>query len=584
MEDDVTRDLQLRIERVRLMYRNYPFTLSANFMMGLLITAALWQLVPKQQLAGWFLINLLLTLKGVVDYRRFRQPLFEPEPDCADAALNNLTIVSAATGAFWGASMLIIVAVPDGVVQQIVFTAIIGMAFGGAVFLSGDRRTFYSYILPMLLPAAAVFAQLNSPYHYVFAAFSFALLFVTAAFARNVHLLIDKSLVLRFDNLHLIAALTAQKEQADYANLSKSRFLAAASHDLRQPMHALGLFVNALGPHLADAAPRKIHAHIVTAVETLEGMFNGLLDISKLDTGVLDSTPRDFAVQQLFERLHGEFRMEAESRGLRLHIVPSRLVLHSDPALLERCLRNLLSNALRYTRQGGVVLGCRRDPFGARLEVWDSGIGIAPEQHMEIFQEFYQVGNPERDRNKGVGLGLAIVQRITRLLHNPVSLSSRVGKGSVFRIAVPLGQATALAYVPAQETQMMIGPLHGKLVALVDDDAEVVAAMRTLLVAWGCDVATAQAGAELIAVLEVSGRTPDIVISDYRLRGAETGADVIRLVMAHTGRESLPGVIVTGDVGEDRMREALASGFHVLHKPVSPAKLRALLSGLLQTD
>lgn len=580
MGSDANRAAQLSVERVRLMYRNYPFTLSANLVMGLLLTAALWRLAPQRLLAGWLLIDLLLTLKGAADCWRFRPMLFGADPASAVVALalRHLFFIAAVTGGLWGGAMLIILAAPDPVVQQIIFTAIIGMAFGGAVFLSVDKRTFYTYILAMLLPAALVFSLLDAPYHLVFSGFSIALLFAAAAFAHNVRALIEKSLALRFENLDLVAALTEQKEQADYANLSKSRFLAAASHDLRQPMHALGLFVNALGSRLSDPASLKIMGHIVTAVETLQGMFNALLDVSKLDAGVLTCSRQDFPVQLLFDRLGDEFRMEAEARGLYLRIVPSRLILYGDAALLERCLRNFLSNALCYTQRGGVVLGCRRRGGGVRLEVWDSGIGIAPALHGEIFQEFYQVGNPERDRNKGFGLGLAIVQRISRLTQHPVSLRSLPGKGSVFRIEVPRGAASAVAAAPVQE--VVLNPLQGLLIGLVDDDKEVIAAMRALLASWGCELLAGEAGADLLAAMRETGRVPDVVISDYRLRDGENGAEVIRQVAQQAGR-TLPGIIVTGDTGEARLREAAASGYHLLHKPVRPAKLRALLSHLL---
>lgn len=578
---DVIRSASLAQERIKLLYRNYPFTLSANVLVGTLVAWTLWDFLPHGTVLAWVAAQWAMTAKGVMDYRNYLQSDHQTSTARDVRAYGNLRQVSAITGGLWGSAMVMTTISPSPIMQQIVFTAIIGMAFGGALFLSVEKGIFSLYIALIMLPTIAAFLYMKLPYHGVFAGFSLILYIVTLAFAHNVHRMIERSLSLRFDNLQLIDELKKQKNTADYANLSKSRFLAAASHDLRQPMHALSLFVSALGAQLREPAAVKLMSHIVKAVNTLNTMFNALLDVSKLDAGIQENTPQHFAVQPLFDRLLDEFRLTAEARGLRLQVVPSRLVLHADITLVERCVRNLLSNALQYTQKGGVVLGCRRQGALVRLEVWDSGIGISPELHGEIFQEFFQVNNAERDRNHGVGLGLAIVQRISRLIQCPIGMRSIPGRGSMFSLQVPRGLQVEIAAPPQHNNAATsFNLLEGVRVGLVDDDPEVISAMQALLPAWGCQLLTGESGDALLHAMAEHHFQPQLMISDFRLRNGEDGASLIRQVEQAIG-QTLPSIIITGDTGKERLLEAKASGYTLLHKPVSPGKLRALMTHLL---
>ena len=236
--------------------------------------------------------------------------------------------------------------------------------------------------------------------------------------------------------------LRRQKELAEEANLSKSRFLAAASHDLRQPIHALGMFVGALARHPMTDEMRRLVEQIEGSVGAMDGLFNSLLDISKLDAGVVQSHVRSFAIGPLLQRISDEFAGEAQRKGLRLTLCPCSAFVASDPVLLERILRNIVSNAVRYTDQGRILVGCRRGPR-LSVQVWDTGRGIAQADRERVFQEFYQVDNFERDRAKGLGLGLAIVRRLTLLLDHPLELRSQIGRGSVFKLSLPTAQAEA---------------------------------------------------------------------------------------------------------------------------------------------
>lgn len=573
---------QVRTEQVRLIYRNYPFTLSANLGLMLLVIAAVWREIAPGILLAWGAFGVALTAKGAGDYLRYRRALFGASPTDVKAAARRFAQVAWCTGAMWGAAGLSPFLAASTHVHQIVFQAITGMAFGGAAFLSMERRLFYGYTVPMLGLTLVGMLGWAPESRLVTAGFAVALVFATLAFAHNVHALIHRSLALRFENMELIDALRRQKEEADYANLSKSRFLAAASHDLRQPMHALGLLFESLRPGIADPSAQEVARSITATIHTLEDLFNALLDISKLDAGVIQSNVQDIALAPLLARIESEFRPLAERKGLRFAMRAPALAVRSDPALLERMLRNLVGNAIQHTPRGTVMVACRRRAGAVHVEVRDSGPGIAPALHREIFQEFYQVGNLERDRSKGVGLGLAIVDRLGRILGHRVAVRSSPGRGSTFAIELPAGSMAAVAQATTQApaNRPPLDALRGKLVAAIDDDAIVLEGMRKLFAHWGCELVAACGVEELLACLEADGRVPDLVISDYRLRGGETGAQALARVAATFGRP-LPGILVTGDTAPERLREATRSGHSVLHKPVRPAKLRALLLHVL---
>jgi signal transduction histidine kinase len=366
------------------------------------------------------------------------------------------------------------------------------------------------------------------------------------------------------------------KDQAEMANRFKSRFLAAASHDLRQPLHALGLFAAALPEHTRDAEGAELVQRITTSIDSLDALLSSLLDISKLDAGAITAEPRDLRLDDLFERLANDFVPEALERDLRLAVVPTRFVVRSDPALLERIVRNLVANALRYTERGGVVVGARRRGGRIAIEVWDSGAGIAAAERERIFEEFYQIGNPERDRTRGLGLGLAIVRRLARLLGHDVELDSRVGRGSVFRVLVAPGDPKAVA-AAAPAAPLAASLLRGRLIVVIDDEPSVRESTGNLLQAWGCDVVAAADAKEALAA--VGQRVPAALLVDYRLRGGEDGLGAIAQLRAMLGR--IPALLISGESSTEELARINARGVQLLHKPVPPAKLRSALTFLL---
>jgi signal transduction histidine kinase/CheY-like chemotaxis protein len=367
--------------------------------------------------------------------------------------------------------------------------------------------------------------------------------------------------------------------QLELANLAKSRFLAAASHDLRQPVQALGLFVEQLHGHMKSAKGDRLVKRIDAAVAAMNELFNALLDISRLDAGVLSTAIADFPVAQVLTRIESTFAATAREKELSFRLVSSSAWVRTDPILLERIVLNLVSNAIRYTAVGGVVVGCRRRGDTVRVEVYDSGRGIPEDQRRNIFGEFYRLAGP--NTHGGLGLGLAIVDRLCDLLGHSIELTSTVGKGSRFSITVPFAASQA-AFVEAPDTLPIATHVSdGKLVVVIDDDPLVLDGMGGLLRNWGCRVVSAASPDAILAGL-AGHDVPDLIISDYRLADGHSGIKAIDDLRASFGAP-IPAFLISGDTAPERLREAQESGHYLLHKPIRPMKLRAMLHELLKS-
>jgi signal transduction histidine kinase/CheY-like chemotaxis protein len=375
------------------------------------------------------------------------------------------------------------------------------------------------------------------------------------------------------------ADLAAKKNLAERANQAQSRFFAAASHDLRQPLHALSLFVAALKARTHQPETQTLIDNIEASTAAMELLFNALLDISRLDAGTIEPRRVHFPLQKMFDDLAHQFAAVAAEKQLRLRLRPCDTTLYSDPLLVERILVNLITNAIRYTDDGGVLVACRRRGRKVRVSVFDTGRGIPPDQQENVFQEFVQLHNAARDRSKGLGLGLAIVARLGRLLGHRVSLRSRPGHGSLFSIDVPLGDAE-LILPPAPASPPGQFPADA-LVLLVDDETVILRGMAELFDNWNIDLVTAHSADEAVLWLDSLGRVPDVIVSDYRLPDDTDGIEVITRLRQKYGRD-IPAIVVTGDTAPDTIQRITHAGFPLLHKPLRPAKLRALLTHLIQ--
>jgi two-component system, sensor histidine kinase len=369
----------------------------------------------------------------------------------------------------------------------------------------------------------------------------------------------------------------AAKDAAEAANRAKSSFLAAASHDLRQPLHALGMFSEALAERTHDADGQVLVERITTSVAALETLFSALLDVSKLDAGVITAQPRDFPIRPLLDRLAGECMPEALERGLSIGVVCGDVVVRSDPVLLERILRNLVANALRYTSRGGFVLGGRRRGRGHSIEVWDSGRGIPRGEIDRIFEEFYQVDDAPGDRTRGLGLGLAIVRRLAELLGHGVEVASREGRGSVFRVLVPGGDRAAVAVPVVADVSRDV--LVDRRILVIDDEASVRDSTAQLLMQWGCSVVAVGDGESAERAYAASA-PPDAMVVDFRLGNGGDGLQTIASLQARFGRP-VPAVLVSGESATAELARIKASGVLLLHKPLPPARLRSIVAHMV---
>ncbi|NUB21305.1 PAS domain S-box protein [Azospirillum formosense] len=371
------------------------------------------------------------------------------------------------------------------------------------------------------------------------------------------------------------------QQAAEEADRSKGRFLAAASHDLRQPMQSILLFAGALGSHVTGEAGQRALDRLQQGLDTLKDLLDSLLDVSRLDAGVVAPQIEEFPVADLLGPLSAAYAPLAEAKGLDWRVVPFTGTVRSDRVLLGRMLRNLVDNAIRYTDRGRVMVDCR--PQGKRLcvEVHDTGLGIPPDQRERIFEEFHQIGNPERDRDQGLGLGLAIVRRLSRLLDHPVDLVSRPERGSIFSISVPLVRHDAPRPPPPAarmaRADAMTATGGGRLAVVVEDDAIVLMGLAVMLGEWGFEVLTAGSTGEALERLRGGGRRPDIVLADYRLRQGRVGTEAILRIRDLFGAD-VPGLIVTGEIGPEPQRDAAKHGLGLMHKPVTPRLLEAVLA------
>jgi len=377
-------------------------------------------------------------------------------------------------------------------------------------------------------------------------------------------------------------ALSRAHQEAVVATRAKSEFLAAASHDLRQPLHAMALFISALGRRVKDPETVEIVEHLRTAVESMRHMFGALLDISKLDAGALTPAPEDFPVSDLFGQLRPGFAAQAAAKDIRFRLVPSSAVVRTDPALLETILRNLLHNAVKFTEHGSVLLGCRRRGNRLRIDVTDSGIGIPHEQIDAVFDEFRRLNMGRNTGSEGLGLGLAIVRRLAALLGLVIDVVSVPGHGSRFSVTVPLGRPAQAGHVPAAAPAVPdSASLAGAKVLAVDDDEMVRGAMTRLLADWGCTVAAAGTPSEALHRIDREGFQPDLLLIDYNLGNTLDGLDLIALLARRMPRVP-PAIVVTGSTDSDAILRFEASGHAWLSKPVDAAQLRRTAIRLLE--
>lgn len=574
------RDKNLEYIQVQTLFRNSLALILASVFSALMLTAIYWSQHVHSLLLTW--LGAILCINAVRSF--FAWKFHRDNVQVEDIRLwwYLFSIPSLLSVSIWGFGAYIFYIPNGGIYEAVGIIVPLTLAAGSLVFLSMVRWLFFSSFLLISLPLLLRVLIEGGFVNIATGLLIFVYVTIFMIFGYGMNRMLMESLRLQFENLELVERLTREKESAELANIAKSRFLAAASHDLRQPLHALSLLSSALCDRIKYPEVKHIVDKIMLAVSALENLFNALLDISKLDSGVLKPNLVSFRLRTIFDKIENDYRPEADRKGLEFIVDSCRdSIVYSDDILLERVIRNFVSNALRYTEKGRIRLYCRPENGKIVICVEDTGIGIHGDSLQAIFDEYVQIDNPERDREKGLGLGLAIVARISQLLDYRVHVNSVRGKGSDFSIEVPLGRKQD---IPPPETSIVRAPeieLSQLTILIIDDERSNLDALDALLRGWKCKVISAESGEEACEKIRAKNRKPDCILTDYRLRNNRTGLDAIKLIFEVTGR-SIPAVLITGDVAINKLHEEGADAYHLMHKPVQPARLRALLKYIHQ--
>ena len=584
------------VDGLRALYEQSPASLAGNAIGIALIGLAFGPLAEPQRLLGWFGVAVLLWLVRLAHYLRYRAAR---DSDAATllAWRRSWRALVLLQGAMWPLAVWLFWGLGSPFHAAALLIVANSYTLASVQLLAPQRTLFIVFTCLVLLPVIArVASDSSQPWHWQLAGVLGLVFVVALLMGRAYRGALGQAIGLKRHTEQLAAQLRVEKAAADQArrsaeaaNRAKTQFFAAASHDLRQPLHAMGLFAEALrqkSQRGSDPEVASLVNSINQSVDALEGLFGELLDITRIDSGGVEVQPGPVNIKNLFARLRLTFEPTAFEKGLALSFHGEQRYAHTDGLLLERILRNLVSNAIRYSEDGGVLVACRPKP-GERakllLQVWDSGIGISQASLPRIFDEFYQVQSSrplEPHQRKGLGLGLANVKRLADLHEAPLTVRSRPGHGSVFTLEVPLGrEPRSLASAPAGSAARLGISLQGRHIVVVEDEPAVREGLAVLLGAWGAevngfdDIGTLQ---QWLAAPAITA--PDLLIVDDRLPQGRTGIDALAVLRARWPDRVLPAIIITGSSLGGHEDEAAQHDFHLMIKPVLPNKLRAMIA------
>jgi signal transduction histidine kinase/CheY-like chemotaxis protein len=566
-----------QIEQDQTLFKQLPIILGINIPLVAALAWIYWPWVDHRWLLSWCAgMLLIMLLRFYVFYMIYKKL---PKDKLAGFKLNVFAVNSALSGFMWGIAGILFF-VPGKLEYQLIILLVLIIKGAGSVSsVTSYLPAFYAYFPASMLPVSTMFLLQNNVVSILLALTSLVYTVVLLIFGKSINKTLLESLRLRNENRQLLQETLEQKRQAEQANVAKSRFLAAASHDLRQPIYTLSLLNGVLEANVRDAKSAQVITQIGNTIETLRQLLDALLDISKLDAGVIEVNRKNINLDRLFQCLAGEFEPQADTKALRITWLVDNCAVYSDEILLQQVLRNLVANAIRYTNAGDIEITAKKSANRVRIQVADSGIGIPPSQQDAIFLEFYQVDNPQRDRRQGLGLGLAIVARVLKLLQSEIHLHSEPGKGSRFYFDLAPGKLSN------KNTETNRGVISKQIlnatVAIIEDDIEVAQALQLLLQNWGCNTLVSADGDGILDKIKNEDATPDIIISDLQLANGQNGLDVIERTRQFTGNNT-PALIVTGNSDRKAVEQAKQRNITVLQKPVAPAKLRAYLHNTIQ--
>ena len=579
-----------QLDQLRALFTQTPASLTGNLVGVVLTVAIFWSLADRLRMLSWIGVVAVLLLLRLAHYVRYRRAPRAPDETLRRWRVSWRALVLLQASA-WGVAVWMFWGLGEPYRRLALLLTVYALCLGAVQLLSSQWRIFLAFLCLVLLPAIVRVATDDSEPWNLQLAFILCLLFGTTvlmAFTSRTALGQAIRLKSRTDEMALQlrvekADAEAARRAAEAANRAKTQFFAAASHDLRQPLHAMGLFAEALRQRVHDPEVAKLVNSINESVDALEGLFAELLDITRIDSGGVEVNPAPLRMRDILGRLRLQFDPIAFEKGLHLSVRGDRHVAHADPVLLERVLRNLVSNAIRYTDDGGVLVSCRRRGDRLLMQVWDSGIGISEANLPHIFDEFYQVKESrplQSHQRKGLGLGLAIVKRLTDMMGAQVRVRSRVGHGTVFGFEVPIGKAPQPTALPSGSRRAPIGlTLEGRFFVVVEDEAAVRDGLQILLETWGARVVafdTVEAVADWLR--GDPSEVPDLLLVDYRLPAGTTGLDALAVLRAHWPGQRLAAIVITGSSLGGHEDEAVEHDYHLLIKPVLPNKLRAMIA------
>ena len=565
-----------------LLYKLTPIMMLGNVLAGLILVGILWAAVSHVMLLLWLGTLILMVILTSLFYLYLKPAYVELEKIPDKLYYYQLPFLF---GSIWGAAGYFFLTPNSMIDIAFLIVFLFGMVSGGVSALSSVWLAYLALAVPMLLPFSIRLILVGYTHTVLLGGVTIVYLVVMSFISRLNYHSIGRSLIIRHENRELINSLKKQTQAAEKSSRDKSSFLASASHDLRQPVHSLSLLSSAISPEIHTDKGRKILKQINKANEVMLELLNSLLDVSKLDAGIVKPQLAKTNIDEIFKTLADEFKELAHNSGLKLKLRACQYVVKTDPVLLSTILRNLIQNALFYTAKGKVLVTCRKQGDFIKLQVWDTGKGIAKEYQETVFEEFRQLHNPERDQNKGLGLGLAICKRLTDILDIELSLKSVLAKGSVFSLKIPyLDEVESKTYQSKKLPPVYseVAPNYQNLVILViDDNKDVLEAMTALLEKWACVVLTASSVEETVVIGKNHATKIDIIMADYRLREETTGVEAINAFNQYSGY-SLPSILITADTSPERMQEISSHGLPVLHKPIKEPQLKVIIGRLLR--
>lgn len=570
-------------EAVRFMYTNIGSISVVQLFFPVAIAWMFWHTIPRLTIIIWTILVLCVYAARIVMARRFETS----DVKAGDHAkwAEYFTWTSLVSGTLWGSAGILFYTPESVNLQVLLYVLIVGVAAGSLVVTCYWLPAFFAYAIPSVgLVALNLLVRAEAPGK-ILAILLILYLVIFAQIARRTREMMYHAIKVQFENLSLVEELKRQKDLAETANRAKTRFLASANHDLRQPVHALSLMTYAAKDELSTPRGQKLYDSMNRTVSSLSQLLESLLDLSRLDAGAMSVHREDVSLRPLGGQLLTEFLPLAQRKNLRLGVGPFDYCVSTDIALVGRILRNLLGNAVHYTQTGGVLIGCRRRGDTVVIEVWDTGIGIDTSDSGKVFTEFYQGNNPDHDRTQGLGLGLSICKRIADLLGHQFTFESKRSAGSVFRLTLPLSQTEINPpQINAWEINDHKDQLCGTRILIIDDERIVREALSQVLRSWGVEVILAGSGLEALNKLGRHAKDAelDAIICDYRLGSDENGIDAIRLLREAVGDKDLAAMILTGDTAPDLVKEFKQTEFPVLHKPLNPNELFGHLSILLK--